>query len=168
MKLVLHFDDLEIVSTNDMYIPTVGRVRDNGKRRAFLRSSQELMNFQDKFDLMLESMSDRIVNFANKCKTDYQYLGFKVILLIGMPKDVLFYKRNPDDLRPRDASNYIKAPEDRLANILGIDDKYTMDIRSVKYLSDTNNWKLSIVIESVNYKDYTSNYIKEVFLNENC
>lgn len=166
MKLVMEFNNLELVSVNDMYRPTVSKADKNGKRHAFLRSSYELMSFQDKIDPMLEELIPKMKEFISQCTSEYKYLGFEVLFLIGMPKEVLFYKRNPDDLRPHDASNYIKAPEDRIAHALEIDDKYSMDIRAVKYLSDNDKWKLTVIMKPVDYKKYTENYVKEVFLNE--
>lgn len=162
MKLVMEFPDVQPVSVNDAYRPTVSRADNNGKRHAFLRSSYELMAFHDKFDPMLQEYKSQMDEFINKCKDAISFLGFEVVFLIGMPRDELFYKRNRDDLRPNDASNYIKATEDRLAVALGIDDKYTMDVRAIKYLSSNDKWNLTIIMKPVDYMDYNESYVKEV------
>lgn len=166
LKLKLEFDDIEPVCTNEMYRPTVSAANSSGKRHAFLRSSYELMEFQDKFDKMLSNHKTEIDLFINNCKKLYKYLGFKVFILLRIPKDIIFYKRKSDDLRPCDASNYIKAIEDRLSVIIGIDDKYNMEVRSVKYCSEISNWGFSIIVEPVNYFDYNNDKYKEDFSND--
>lgn len=165
LKLKLVFDDIEPVCTNEMYRPTVSAANSSGKRHAFLRSSYELMRFQDRFDVMLSSYKSDITSFLDECKKLYQYLGFKFTILLRIPKDVIFYKRRSDDLRPCDASNYIKAIEDRLSVITGIDDKYNMEVKAVKYCSDVSSWGFSIIIEPVNYFDYNSKLYEEDFNN---
>lgn len=166
LKLYLEIKDLYPVDVNDMYRPTVSAADRNGKRHGFLRSSNELMEFQDEFDERLDSYSDKINKFIEECKESYQYLGFKLLLLIGLPRDSFFYKRKTDDVRPHDASNYIKAIEDRIAVFTKIDDKYNMESSAIKYCSDSENWGFWIIMEPVNYMDYNETNIKEVYLNE--
>ena len=163
MKLKLKFENIYPVSTNDMYRPTVSAADSKGKRHGFLRTSYELMEFQDKFDPMLESHRSEIEEFINQCKSEYEYLGFKVTLLIGMPRESFFYKRKTDDLRPNDTSNFIKSIEDRVAVLTGIDDKYDVEIRAIKYCSDADTWGFSVIMEPTNYMSYNEDYYKEVF-----
>lgn len=163
MKLKLKFDNIEPVDVNDMYIPTVSAPDSNGKRHGFLRSSYELMAFQDKFDAMLRDHESEIKSFIEQCRSEYEYLGFKVTLLVGMPREAYFYKRKTDDLRPHDASNYPKAIEDRLSVFTGIDDKYNVEMKAVKYCSDSNTWGFSLIMEPVNYMTYNEEYYKEAF-----
>lgn len=169
-KLILRFDELYPISVNDSYIPTSGRLKKGNKRRsAFLRRSPELIKFQDEFTRRLDYYKEDIEKFVKDCTDEYDYLGLRVSILVGMPRESFYYKQKSisDDLRPLDASNYTKVIEDVFSRYIKIDDKYNVDVRSVKYCDEeASHWGFYIIAEPVNYLKYDNNYIKEVYIND--
>lgn len=165
MILRMSFPDLKLISTNDAYIPTAGSVKVGNRRRsAFLRRSNELIEFQGEFTRRIVSFYDEeIRNFKEFCQCNFERLGLILKLCIGMPD--MNYKRKSisHDLRPYDVSNYIKAVEDVISRTLGIDDKYNMEVCVMKYrLLDIDeeslsrdHWKLDVEIIPVDYETYT-------------
>lgn len=170
-RLILEFTDLYPVNVNDAYIPTSGKVKDgNSRRSAFLRKSNELIEFQKIYSNRLDQYKLSIDNFIQNCKRLFDHLGFDVTILVGMPRYSFFYKRKAisDDLRPHDASNYIKTVEDGVSRCIGIDDKYNMEVHVVKYCNyESDNWEFYVIIDAVDYMKYNQSYIKEVYLNGN-
>lgn len=154
MKLVMRIDGLYPVSTNDMYIPTRGK----GQYGAFLRKSDTLKDFQINFSRKLqEKYSQEIARFLELSKAKYpKYLGFNVHLWVGM--NDMFYKRTPDDLRPYDASNYLKAVEDVISMIFEIDDKYNMHVEVDKFDIEADTWVIIIEYEPIEYMAHNTSY----------
>lgn len=162
--LVMEFD-INPVSTNDMYLPTAGKLKEgNSRRSAYLRKSGELEEFQNKFfGMMTSNYPDEIINFIESSNSEYgKYLGFKLTLYLGMHD--MYYKRKSisDDLRPYDCSNYIKAIEDVLSTRIKRDDKYNMDVNVIKYHNPKGQcWHIKIVMEAVDYRKYDKSIINE-------
>lgn len=156
MKLVLQFDKMYPISVNDMYIPTS---RGKTGRGAFLRKSGDLINFQNMISIRLDDYVEEIDEFLAKCQANYEYLGFKVTVWLGM--NDMFLKRQPDKLRALDTSNYFKALEDAISTRFQIDDRCNMEVHAIKYQIDELSpaWLTTIQIEPVNYMDYVKDKI---------
>lgn len=163
----MRFHDLYPITVNDMYVPTVSAPDSTGKRHGFLRKSNELWEFQEKFSSELSKYDEEIKLFIDRCNEEYDHLGFKLIILLGMPKSDLFYKRKSDDLRPNDTSNFLKSIEDVIASYTHKDDKYNIEIMGVKYRSEEESWGFTVILLPVDYMKYDYEYVKERFLNEN-
>lgn len=153
----MQFKDIYPCSTNDMYIPCSAR----GGHGAYLRKSGTLNAFQTEFwNMMTDLYLDDIVRFLEYSRSKYEHLGFKLTLWIGM--NDMWYIRNPDDIRPYDASNYIKAIEDLISNRIEIDDKYNMEVRVVKYGVDSERWIITAEMEPIDFHQYdTANGFEE-------
>lgn len=157
--LEMKFKDLHPVSTNDMYIPIAGRkVEGRSHRRAFLHASPQLQEYKEVlFMEMTEFYSVEISEFLMKSKKKFgSHLGFKLNLLFRMPDMYYKQKSKSDDLRPYDVSNYIKSTEDALATRLLLDDKYNMEVKSVKICDKSieSGWGLDVTVEAVDYTYY--------------
>lgn len=145
-----------IVSTNDMYIPIS---KGYNTRRAYYKRSSQLIDYQSYlFNYITENYSDKIVDFLNVIK-DNKNLGFKVYVYIGMPDMYYKQKSKSNDLRPYDLSNYLKSTEDIIATRLGIDDKYNMELFPIKYKSNEESWRTTVVMIPIDYSMYNEEYI---------
>lgn len=148
----------KIVSTNDMYIPIS---KGYNTRRAYYKRSSELLDYQSYlYNYITENYMDKIVDFM-KSIDSYENLGFKIYIYIGMPDMYYKQKSKSHDLRPYDLSNYLKSTEDIIAMRLGIDDKYNMELFPIKYKSDEEYWRTTIIIIPINYSEYNEKYILE-------
>ena len=150
------YPNSKIVSTNDMYIPIS---KGYNTRRAYYKRSNELIDYQSYlYNYLTENYSDKIVNFCDYCK-NCNNLGFKIYIYIGMPNMYYKQKNRSHDLRPYDLSNYLKSTEDIIAMRLGIDDKYNMELFPIKYKSNEDYWRTTVVMIPVDYSNYNEDYI---------
>lgn len=148
----------KIVSTNDMYIPIS---KGYNTRRAYYKRSNELLDYQSYlYNYITQNYTDKIVSFIDSIK-DFKNLGFKVYIYIGMPDMYYKQKSRSHDLRPYDLSNYLKSTEDIIALRLGIDDKYNMELFPIKYRSNEESWRTTVVMIPVDYSQYNEEYILE-------
>ena len=76
-----------------------------------------------------------------------------------------FYKRKADDLRPHDTSNFIKAVEDQISKLLGVDDKYDIQVSAVKCYSDDTegNPNVYAIVECIDYMMYSKNSVLDYY-----
>ena len=152
------YPNSSIVSTNDMYIPIS---KGYNTRRAYYKRSNQLLDYQSYlYNYITKNYSDKIVDFLNVIK-DYKNLGFKIYIYIGMPDMYYKQKSKSDDLRPYDLSNYLKSTEDIIATRLGIDDKYNMELFPIKYKSNDDYWRTTVIMFPVDYSIYNEEYILE-------
>lgn len=152
------YPNSKIVSTNDMYIPIS---KGYNTRRAYYKRSNELLDYQSHlYNYITENYSDKIVDFLNNI-SNRKNLGFKVYIYIGMPDMYYKQKSKSDDLRPYDLSNYLKSTEDIIATRLGIDDKYNMELFPIKYKSNEECWRTTVIMIPVDYSIYNEEYISE-------
>lgn len=148
MNLVMEFDNMYPISTNDMYEPTYHRT----KHYSYLRKSSTLLEFQDNMKLRLSKYESDIKTFIEYSKSKFTHLGLKLTIWIGM-NDILL--KTSDNLRGYDTSNYIKALEDSISTALGIDDRYNMEVKAIKYKIDSKEtWYTVIQLEPVDYLSY--------------
>lgn len=154
MKLIMEFKDIYPISTNEMYAPTYN----HKKKYSFLRKSDTLIEFQNNMASRLLEYSDAISQFIELCKSKYTYLGFKLTIWLGM--NDMFLKTS-NNLRAYDASNYLKAIEDCISTVTGIDDRYDMEVRVIKYHTpDLETWYTIAQLEPVDYMIYKSENIQ--------
>ena len=157
-RFVMKVADIDLVSTNDAYIPTY-----KGKR-SFYRRSKELMKFQEEFSTKLLEYKESLQMFVEQNKTEISYFGLILKLILILPRDVFFYKRKTDDLKPQDTSNFIKAIEDQVSKVLGIDDKYNVQVSAVKcYEDEIQKPTVYMILECANYMDYRASKILEYY-----
>lgn len=146
----------KIVSTNDMYIPIS---KGYNTRRAYYKRSNALIEYQSYlYNYITEKYTNKIVDFQNVIKNQ-ENLGFIVYIYIGMPDMYYKQKSKSHDLRPYDLSNYLKSTEDIIAMRLGIDDKYNMELFPIKYKSNEDSWRTTIVMIPIDYSMYNEDYI---------
>lgn len=148
-------DDIKLVSTNDAYIPTY-----KGKR-SFLRRSNSLLEFQKTFQEKALEFKERALAFIEKERQAYKNLGIKIFLIFILPRDVYFYKRKKEDIRPQDTSNFIKSVEDQIALLLEVDDKYNLEVSAIKCYED--NRENSSIFVKVSCLDYIEQTKEKVF-----
>lgn len=165
----MKFDGSKVVSTNDMYIPTSGKLKPGNKRRsAFLRKSPGLGAFQEDFHIQVKKLgyTEKLAEFKESLGT---YSAIKLTYLLGMPTDSIFYIRpsKDDHVRPNDVTNYVKCAEDTLSQYLK-DDKYNFEVDLVKYENtEDDKWELYMILEPIeDYRIFTSEYIKENYLDK--
>lgn len=155
--LVMTFYPNYPVSTNDMYIPIS---KGYNTRRAYYKKSNELITYQEElFKQMTNNYSEQIVRFLDYCNSNYKSLGFRIYFLIGMHDMYYKQKSKSHDLRPYDISNYVKATEDILSNRLERNDKYNMEIHPIKYKSNEDHWRYTIIVQPVDYTLYNEELI---------
>ncbi len=156
-KLTLTIQGVTLVSTNEAYRPTY-----KGKR-SFYRKSTELIAFQEDFSSKLEAFRDT-ANLFTEQLSSCEHLGLKLTIVIEMPRNMFFYKRKSDDLRPNDTSNFIKAIEDQISKFVGIDDKYNVKVTAVKCFSDEIELSnVYAILEPDDYMAYSSDKILEFY-----
>lgn len=158
-RFVISVKGVPLVSTNDAYIPTY-----KGKH-CFYRKSKEMNAFQEAFSAELAKYSEAVGAFVESLRQEHEHLGIKLALVFVMPRDMYYYKRKADDLRPHDTSNYIKAAEDQISRLLGIDDKYDIQVSAVKCFSDsvTENPDVYAIIEGTDYMKYSDSYVLDFY-----
>lgn len=156
-RLVLSVRNVALVSTNVAYRPTY-----KGKR-AFYRRSSELLAFQADFSSKLEACRDSLEVFKEQVASE-SHLGLKLTLILEMPRDMFFYKRKTEELRPSDTSNYIKAIEDQISQFIGIDDKYNVRVCAVKCFAEgLDACNVYAILEPDDYMRYDSGRILEFY-----
>ena len=157
-RFVMKVSDVDLISTNDAYVPTY-----KGKR-SFYRRSKEMMTFQEVFSSKLSEYKEPLQAFISDKKEEIPYLGLILKLILILPRNIYFYKRKNDDLRPQDTSNFIKAIEDQISRVVGIDDKYNVQVSAVKcYHDDIEKPTVYMILECVNFMDYYASKILEYF-----
>lgn len=162
--LAMTFFPSSPVSTNDMYIPVS---KGKNTRRGYYLKSSALKEYQETlFKEITDIYQDKIIRFLDYCNSNYDRLGFNVELFIGI--NDLNYKQKSiqHDLRPYDASNYIKSTEDIIASRLEIDDKYNMRVSVLKYKSSEDSWRTTVIIKPVDYSRFNDDFIFDKLKNE--
>ena len=157
-RFVMKVSGVGLVSTNDAYRPTYRG------RKLFYRRSRELIKFQEEFGAKLAEYREPLQVFVSQKKSEMPHLGLILKLILVFPRDVYFYKRRPDGLRPHDASNFIKAIEDQVSKALGVDDKYNVQVSAVKcYSEEAEAPEVHIILECADYADYCAPKIMEYY-----
>lgn len=112
--------DIDLVSTNDMYLPRPMK----GGKKAYLTKSGALRKFQDKMsDFLSKSLTDEVIHKFNESCEDRQS-ALKLTIDFHMDRSCFF----SDDI-----SNYIKALEDCISRRLGIDDVRNCELHLRKF-----------------------------------
>lgn len=127
--LEFKIDGLKPVSTNEMY--SYGRkiVRKSNKYKAF--ESEVMIQIRNTSDIMINGFIDK---FKNRLDSDYR-LAIRGYFEFYIPKRSYFRT---------DTSNYIKATEDIIKNLIGIDDSRNVSIVADKYLSGDKEWHIKV------------------------
>lgn len=131
-RLEFKLDRIKPVSTNEMYSYGRKTVRKSNKYKAF--ESEVILQIRTKSDILVSGI---INNFKDELSKDYR-LAIKVIFKFYIPKRSYFRV---------DTSNYIKAPEDIIKNLVGIDDSRNVSVVADKYLSKDKDWHIQIELE---------------------
>lgn len=144
-----------LVSTNDMYVPTLNRKT----HHCFLRKSEGLIRFQSIMDKLFESGEigydkDKLDKYLElNPNPDNRYL---FILTIWIPASSYYSSKSQTDLNNNDSSNYVKSIEDSIMSHLGIDDKYNLIIVSRKKVSEDSHWKFHVSLVPYTNDNYVS------------
>lgn len=131
-RLEFKLNGLKPVSTNEMY--SYGRriVRKSNKYRAF--ESEVILQIRKESDILISGVIDK---FKEELERNYR-LAIKGIFKFYIPKRSYFRV---------DTSNYIKAMEDIIKNLIEIDDSRNVSIIADKYLSSDKEWHIQIELE---------------------
>ena len=121
-KLIIQIDGITPVSTNEMYSYGRKTVRKSSKLKAYTDSVL--------FQLKGKLKESDIVAFQNCLKEDYRRAIY-VDYIFNVPKRSYFRA---------DTSNYPKALEDIIKNIIGIDDTRNVKLSAEKILSQDKDW----------------------------
>lgn len=128
-KLIIQIDEITPVSTNEMYSYGRKTVRKSAKLKAYTDS----VLFQLKGKLKEED----ILSFQNCLKEDYRRAIY-VDYIFSVPKRSYFRA---------DTSNYPKALEDIIKNIIDIDDTRNVKLSAEKILSSDKNWHITMTMQ---------------------
>ena len=125
MKVSFELKDIELVSTNEMYMPRPCK----GGRSAYLTKTSGMRKFEEKVkDILDEVFTDDIVNELTKELEDPQ-IAIRFHLHTRMPSESFFKV---------DSSNMIKALEDCIKVKIKIDDTRNCEVLSTKELIDSD------------------------------
>lgn len=150
--LEFKIEGLKPVSTNEMY--SYGRkiVRKSNKYKAF--ESEVMIQIRDTSDIIINGLIDK---FKNRLDSDYR-LAIRGYFEFYIPKRSYFRT---------DTSNYIKATEDIMKNLIGIDDSRNVSIVADKYLSGDKDWhiKVRLTIFELSYEIPKDKWSKNILGN---
>ena len=150
--LEFKIDGLKPVSTNEMY--SYGRkiVRKSNKYKAF--ESEVMIQIRDTSDIIINGLIDK---FKNRLDSDYR-LAIRGYFEFYIPKRSYFRT---------DTSNYIKATEDIIKNLIEIDDSRNVSIVADKYLSGDKEWhiKVRLTIFELSYEIPKDKWSKNILGN---
>ena len=132
MEIKIRIDGIKPVSTNEMYSYGRKTVRKSDKYRAY--ESMTNIYIRETSDIM---ESGEIERFKEELERDYR-LAIRGYFRFYIPRRSYFRV---------DTSNYIKATEDIIKNIIGIDDSRNVSIVGDKYLSEDKEWHIEVVLE---------------------
>lgn len=133
IKLELHLKDLQLISTNEMYIP-----RPTRKHGAYLTKSPKYRKFEPSINEQLDKLDkDKLNKFINELNNDKQK-AIRFIATFKIPQKKFFRS---------DCSNYIKAIEDCIKNKIGIDDSRNCEVLLNKVISENDTWDTDIILE---------------------
>lgn len=147
-NLIIKATDLPIlVSTNDMYIPTLNRKT----HHCFLRSSNELLEFQSRINEMFKQEVVCTKSELDDFYNNNQDTELVLILNIYLPKRIYFTSEDSTKISRKDCSNLIKAIEDSISSNLGIDDRYNKIVLARKLVSNNDKYGFVAILSSTNY-----------------
>ena len=120
------------VSTNEMYSYGRKKVRKSNSYRAY--ESEVFLYIRNTTDIQTNGVIER---FKRELDSDYR-LAIRGYFEFYVPRRSYFKV---------DTSNYIKATEDIIKNLIGIDDSRNVSIVADKYLSKDKEWNIKIKLE---------------------
>lgn len=142
--MIIEFDipDIEIASTNEMYMPRPKRGK-NGRWTAYVTKTGEMRDFEEKVNPLLETLiSDKVIKeLQDELKNDIQR-AIKLELTYYLPSYPFFTS---------DASNYVKTIEDRIKERINIDDVRNCKVVLEKRLSDTLSTHVKLETYELDY-----------------
>lgn len=126
--MVIEFDvpDIEVASTNEMYMPRPKRGK-NGRMTAYVTKTKAMRDFEASVDpILLEHLTDDVVSELSAELSDIQK-AIRLELTFYLPSKPFFTS---------DVSNYVKTIEDRIKERVDIDDVRNCEVILKKVLSD--------------------------------
>ena len=129
-SLEFKIDKIKPVSTNEMYSYGKKTVRKSNKYKSY--ESEVIIQIRNTSDVNV--LSGLINGFKNRLDSDYR-LAIRGYFEFYVPKRSYFRI---------DTSNYIKATEDIIKNLIGIDDSRNVSIIADKYLSLDKEWHIKV------------------------
>lgn len=136
--MVIEFDivDVEIASTNEMYMPRPKRGK-NGRMTAYVTKTTKMRDFEKLSDPIIEeAITDEMVSELKNEFEDPRRV-MRLDITYNLPSKAFFTS---------DTSNYVKTIEDRIKERLGVDDARNCEVNLRKVLSDSLS--THIVIET--------------------
>ena len=142
--MIIEFDipDIEIASTNEMYMPRPKRGK-NGRWTAYVTKTNEMRDFEKKVSPLLESfIVDDTVKLLHEELEDRQK-AIRLELTYYLPSFPFFTS---------DASNYVKTIEDRIKERIDIDDVRNCEVILRKVLSDNLSTHVKLETYNLDYE----------------
>ena len=142
--MIIEFDipDIEIASTNEMYMPRPKRGK-NGRWTAYVTKTNEMRDFEKKVSPLLESfIVDDTVKLLHDELEDKQK-AIRLELTYYLPSFPFFTS---------DASNYVKTIEDRIKERIDIDDVRNCEVILRKVLSDNLSTHVKLETYDLDYE----------------
>ena len=142
--MIIEFDipDIEIASTNEMYMPRPKRGR-NGRWTAYVTKTNEMREFEESVNPILESfIVDDTIKLLHEELEDKQK-AIRLELTYYLPSFPFFTS---------DASNYVKTIEDRIKERIDIDDVRNCEVILRKVLSDNLSTHVKIETYDLDYE----------------
>ena len=142
--MIIEFDipDIEIASTNEMYMPRPRKTK-NGRWTAYVTKTNEMREFEESVNPLLESfIVDDTVKLLHEELEDRQK-AIRLELTYYLPSFPFFTS---------DASNYVKTIEDRIKERIDIDDVRNCEVILRKVLSDNLSTHVKLETYDLDYE----------------
>ena len=152
MIIEFDIDDIEIASTNEMYMPRPKRTK-TGKWTAYVTKTNEMRQFEESVNPLLESfIQNDIIDELHKELEDKQK-AIRLELTYYLPSFPFFTS---------DASNYVKTIEDRIKERIDIDDVRNCEVILRKVLSDNLSTHIKLETYDLDYKIPENKWPKKI------
>ena len=142
MKVSFELKDIELVSTNEMYMPRPKRGK-NGRWTAYVTKTNEMRDFEKKVSPLLESfiVDDTVKRLHDELEDKQK--AIRLELTYYLPSFPFFTS---------DASNYVKTIEDRIKERIDIDDVRNCEVILRKVLSDNLSTHVKLETYDLDYE----------------
>ncbi len=133
LVIEIYLPEVKPVSTNSAYIPiTTKKVDKRGRNIAVKTASEGLKKYHKQMNEILKYYDKNVIKQINTLMRDINY-ELHVSYDVFIPKR--YYPRS-------DASNYLKATEDGVANFFEKDDRYNKSAYIEKFEAEGKDWSV--------------------------
>lgn len=130
----------KLISTNEMYYHPVRKTK-SGRYMSYVCKSENLKSLQEYYkDILPDLIPDATIEDLKRGFDSGEYKGLSLKLCILVPMKELY---------EHDGTNFIKAIEDCISSRLKIDDSRNLQVSVEKVLSDSDDWSLEVLINTM-------------------